>query len=191
MTKKEKCVNKFTSVTNSRYSPYAELTLLSVLCAASLSSLTLLAPLANFPRLDGLVNIVLSLMQVRTLGHESDFPDAARIYFSFTVPMCITFYGLIWRWAKSNDGKASNGLLFVKNEKFGVAHRLGLILLTPLWIALIAGGWLGFLGGNSRLFHLGTSLPALISFGWIFPAGIAVCLFLFIGSIKKALTGKL
>jgi len=150
----------------SRYSPYLSYLLITILCAASFSILTLMIPLSDLPVMEDFVNTSLSLMGVPDLGRDSSFPDASRMYFTFSVPIIYAFFGLMWRWVQSKDGNASSGILFIKKENMKIFHRLGLIILTPLWAVIAAGGWFGFMGGGFTVisfwkFHFGPDITRL------------------------------
>lgn len=168
-----------------------QFTIFLAVCAAVSAYLTLYVPLADVPMIKKFIDLILRLTCLSNMGLESSHKDAARAYYIFTVPMIFGIFGWYWMWAKRRDGREATGLLLKSRESLRWYHKLYMIVLIPLWIAILIGGWMGFSGGNSRLFAIGSSIHVLALLGWVFPGAAAALIFLTIGSIKKVFTGKI
>lgn len=168
------------------------LTLLIGVCvmAGALAFLTQYIPLNEIPFLRDYVEISIQLTTLGDITSGASFPDATKVYYSFSWLMAPLFFIICWRWGKASDGK-HDALLFVSSEKLTIWNRLGLLLLTPVWAGLCIGGWYAFDGGDARLFKVGSSLTMLVCFGWVAPAALGSSSFLFLASIKKAFLGKI
>lgn len=174
-----------------RYSIFFWITLISTGCATILSIITIVIPLSQNSILKKISDLSLKLMWLHHVGDKSNYPEISRVYYIFTIPMIIGFFGLLWRWAKQKDGHSETGVLFIRKENLKIYHRLGLILVSSFSSIIFIAGWLGFTAGDSRLFYIGSSLVDLILMGWIFPASASICLLLILACLKKAIIGRL
>jgi len=170
---------------------FVYITLASIIGASIAAYMAWFFPFSGNTSTMKFVDIWMRWTHLNRIGSASNCENAARAYFVFALPMTVGFLGLLWKWAKRRDGRDETGLLFKSHPSFRLYHRFFLLLFCPLWIILLILGWVGFTGGNSRLIPIGDSVHALVLFGRIFPFAIAVCVLLFFGSVKKAITGKI
>jgi len=144
--------------------------------------------LSQFPILKGYVTSYVSLFSYgSSLGSSSSFPEVTQLYYSlmaWTIPL---FFILSYQWMRSRVGKERDGLLFKVN--LPIANKFSLILLLPVWFALI---WFVSMndGGDVRLISFGTSRGALGLFGLSFPCLTGVLLSASIFSIQRVFFEK-
>lgn len=142
------------------------------------------AVLSENRALDTFVRFVLPVIDpASSLGEKSKFPQVTVLYYSiawFSTPFWLK---LFYAWFSRQISKSADGLLF--KEKLSIGSRILLVVLVPIWIALLVG-FVGNHGGDVRLAHLGTSRGQLALFGMAFPMGFSALICLIIFSLKRA-----
>lgn len=116
----------------------------------------------------------------------SSFPEVSALYFSIVWWAFPFLFLACWKWMNSEVGHAKSGLLFKSRLSFW--NRLGLLLITPIWLFLAYVGFSLNDGGNTRFLFLGASRLHLALFGMTIPLGVAAMLALTCFSVKRSMS---